>query len=82
MPIMFCAERRSPGFRGGKDLWQCPACHRRLLVSAPSNLRIGEKLAVGEVPPTCDCDQIIGGVYNGMTEAEVIAARDAYNRLF
>jgi hypothetical protein len=26
--------------------------------------------------------RIVGGVYNGMTEAEAIAARDAYNRLF
>ncbi len=27
-------------------------------------------------------EEIRGGVYNGMTDAEVIAARDAYNRLF
>jgi hypothetical protein len=58
MALMFCEERRSPGFRGGRDLWQCPVCHRRALLPAPSELRIGEKFAPGEAAPMCDCDRL------------------------
>jgi hypothetical protein len=91
---MECQERRSPGFRGGQDLWECPRCHRRLLRPPPANLIIGELMAEGEVAPRCDClarevlcgpkldadGRIVGGVYHGMKPAEVLADRDAFNR--